>query len=114
MYGIPNNLIEQRFGDITKCDGRAYKDFLVKDCPNEDFVSCVYLGEKYITDTSIFYIDYKKLAEENDCGQFLLVLKVSKTTGFAYLMNGDNCYNISDNEKYQVWKQEHIGQFIGE
>jgi hypothetical protein len=29
-------------------------------------------------------------------------------------MNGDNCYNISDNEKYQVWKQEHIGQFIGE
>ena len=53
-------------------------------------------------------------AEENDCGQFLLVLKVSKTTGFAYLMNGDNCYNISDNEKYQVWKQEHIGQFIGE
>ena len=54
------------------------------------------------------------MAEENDCGQFLLVLKVSKTTGFAYLMNGDNCYNISDNEKYQVWKQEHIGQFIGE
>ena len=45
------------------------------------------------------------MAEENDCGQFLLVLKVSKTTGFAYLMNGDNCYNISDNEKYQVWKQ---------
>lgn len=114
VYGIPNNLIEQRFDDITKCDGRAYKDFLVKDCPNEDFVSCVYLGEKDITDTSIFYIDYKKMAEENDCGQFLLVLKVSKTTGFAYLMNGDNCYNISDNEKYQVWKQEHIGQFIGE
>ena len=54
------------------------------------------------------------MAEEYDCGQFLLVLKVSKTTGFAYLMNGDNCYNISDNEKYQVWKQEHIGQFIGE
>ena len=112
--GDINNLIEQRFDDITKCDGRAYKDFLVKDCPNEDFVSCVYLGEKDITDTSIFYIDYKKMAEENDCGQFLLVLKVSKTTGFAYLMNGDNCYNISDNEKYQVWKQEHIGQFIGE
>ena len=32
----------------------------MKDCPNEDFVSCVYLGEKDITDTSIFYIDYKR------------------------------------------------------
>lgn len=114
VYGVPDDVIMQNVGDVAKCDTRKYYNFLTKDCVNNGFAGCVLLGEKEITDSGIFYIDYKKMSEENNCTQFLLVLNVSETSGFAYFMNGNNCYNIADEEQYQLWKKQHIEQYIGE
>ena len=111
IYGVTNELINENVGDIKTCDTKAYKKFL-KQCLTGGMVDCELLGEKDITDSGIFYVDYKALSEKGDYIQFMLVLSVSETTGFAYFMDTQGCYNITNQEQYAKWKEEHISQFI--
>lgn len=118
IYGIDSDYIEKSVGDINTCSLESFSNFM-KKCQNEGYVNCTLLGEREVTESSIYYIDYNKLGSKGaainkNFIQYLLVLNVSDTKGFAYYMLGDGCYNITDEVQYAAWKKEHINQFIGE
>lgn len=113
LYGLKESSIESAVGDISTCDLAVYSNYL-KSCANQDFSNCDLLAQKEITDSSIYYVDYKHLSEIGDYGQYFIVLEFSQKSGYAYYMNGQLNYNIKNESEYNNWKQQHINQFIAE
>lgn len=111
VYGIPKQYMEDSLGDVLKCNQTEYKSF-IKKCYNNNFSECDLLAEKKIEDSSIFYLDYNSNSKNEKYSQYFIVLEFSKSSGYAYYMNGNLTYNITDTEKYLEWKNEHISQYI--
>lgn len=87
---------------------------MLSECRENGFSNCELVGEKKVTETSKFYIDYQNLTDKYGYDQYLIVMEVSDTSGFAYYLNAFNCYEVEDRATFEKWKKENSSLLIGE
>lgn len=112
VYGVSSDVLSRKIADLKTCSSTYYVSVL--NGLASDYSECELIDEVNITESGRFYIDYKALSERGGYEQYLFVVNVSQKTGFAYYMNGYNCYDIDDADAYSKWKSANISQFIAE
>lgn len=113
IYGMQEEERNRYYNQKGEFDGKSYTKML-SECRENGFSNCELVGEKKVTETSKFYIDYQNLTDKYGYDQYLIAMEVSETSGFAYYLNAFNCYEVEDRATFEKWKKENSSLLIGE
>ncbi len=113
IYGMQEEERTRYYNQKGEFDGKSYTKML-SECRENGFSNCELVGEKKVTETSKFYIDYQNLTDKYGYDQYLIAMEVSETSGFAYYLNAFNCYEVEDRATFEKWKKENSSLLIGE
>lgn len=113
IYGMQEEERTRYYNQKGEFDGKSYTKML-SECRENGFSNCELVGEKEVTETGKFYIDYQNLTDKYGYDQYLIAMEVSETSGFAYYLNAFNCYEVEDRATFDKWKKENSSLLIGE
>lgn len=113
IYGMQEEERTRYYNQKGEFDGKSYTKML-SECRENGFSNCELVGEKEVTETGKFYIDYQNLTDKYGYDQYLIAMEVSETSGFAYYLNAFNCYEVEDRATFEKWKKENSSLLIGE
>lgn len=110
VYGVPKSLFKTKFGKtFGSKEFLKYCDTLKKD----NYKSCDLLCTKNITETGVYYIDYSELNKKGDYINYIIDYRFEGLGEKVYFLTeiaGE--YNVSNNDLFNQWKQEHVQQMI--
>ena len=111
VYGIERDYWESRLGSDVTYSRNAY-DEMLETAQENNFADFKLLASKQVSETGVYYIDYRDFEAEGDFVEHIIVLEFDKAQEYTFYVLSPSGYNISDEQKYNEWKQNNRESFI--
>lgn len=111
VYGIEREYWESRLGSDMTYLRNAY-DEMFETAQENNFEDFKLLASKQVSETGVYYIDYRDFEAEGDFVEHIIVLEFDKAQEYTFYVLSPSGYNISDEQKYNEWKQSNRESFI--
>ena len=111
VYGIERDYWESRLGSDMTYSRNAY-DEMLETAQENNFADFKLLASKQVSETGVYYIDYRDFEAEGDFVEHIIVLEFDKAQEYTFYVLSPSGYNISDEQKYNEWKQNNRESFI--